>query len=373
MTTRLFLFLGLCLTSFGVALANQPFQEESATKTVFDWLSEAGGEVLEVTLESDWTNLIENRKTDLEITGNFMFEPLNGEAQKLEVDVALRGKFRRRVCAFPPVKIKFPKKELKEKGLKTHNDIKLVTHCMDDKKAGNENVLKEYLAYKLYNELTDNSFRVRLVKITYVDTAKKMPKTKRYGFLIEDTDEMAERLSGEDCDCLYPEVAKVNEALIAQMAMFQYLLGNEDWNLSMGRNLKYVITNGGKEAIPVAYDFDFSGLVNTSYALPNIDYNLQSVEDRIYLGQPVKDEILVKAIEAIRAKREHFFAIIKAFDELNANTKKEMIAYLDTCYELLSELEKAGVQQWYSVLSKGSNTLSIPLNPPAGGAKSMGK
>lgn len=371
MTTRrsLLLCLGL-LAWMGLSAYSSP-PTEAKTETVFDWLS-AGGDVLEVTLESDWSKLIENRKENLEETATLTLDDTQGEVQEMKLKVLLRGKFRRRVCAFPPVKLKFSKKELKARGLNDHNDIKLVTHCLGDKKAGNENVLKEYLAYQMYNALTPHSYRVQLVKITYVDSAKKLPKTKRYGFLIEDTDEMAERLGGEECDCMYPDVAKVNEKLITQMAMFQYLIGNEDWNLPMGRNLKYVIQKGGTKAIPVAYDFDFSGIVNTSYALANVDHNLQSVQDRVYLGHPASDPVMLAAIAKIKDLRAEFVSIIKNFDLLNGKAKKEMIAYMDTCYELIASLEEAGTRQWFATLSKGTNQLTIPV-APAGGGKALGK
>ncbi|MBX2871454.1 MAG: hypothetical protein KTR30_05125 [Saprospiraceae bacterium] len=371
MTTRYLLTLCLGLfTWIGLAAHSSP-PKEATTKTVFDWLS-AGGEVLEVTLESDWSNLIENRKKDLEEPAKLYFDDTNGTAQEVDLKVLLRGKFRRRVCAFPPVKLKFPKKDLKKRGLNNHNDIKLVTHCLGDKKAGNDNVLKEYLTYQMYNALSPKSFRVQLVKITYVDSAKKLPKTKRYGFIIEDTDEMAERLGGVECDCMYPDVAKVDEKLVAQMSMFQYLIGNEDWNLAMGRNLKYVITQGGSRAIPVAYDFDFSGLVNTSYALANVDHKLQSVLDRVYLGHPASDPIMLEAMSKIKAKRSDFETIIKDFSLLSGKGKKEMLSYLDTCYQLLEGLEGAGTRQWFATLSKGTNVLTIPVEPSARG-KAVGK
>src|SRR5690606_9238581 len=96
------------------------------------------------------------------------------------------------------------KEKLVGENIKPHNKLKLVTHCLDDKNDGQENLLKEYLAYKLYNELTDQSYRVQLIRINYVDTKGKVSKIRRYGIIIEDTDEMAERLGGEECDCLNP-------------------------------------------------------------------------------------------------------------------------------------------------------------------------
>ncbi|MBK9492182.1 MAG: hypothetical protein IPO07_27855 [Haliscomenobacter sp.] len=58
----------------------------------------------------------------------------------------------------------------------------MVTHCIENKTIGNEQLLKEFLTYRLYNLLTDKSYRVQLIQITYVDSNGK-DKEKRYGFL----------------------------------------------------------------------------------------------------------------------------------------------------------------------------------------------
>ena len=74
----------------------------------------------------------------------------------------------------------------------------MVTHC----KSGNEEyLLKEFLVYKLYNVLTDNSFRVRLVKVDYISTAKNS-KYWSYAFLIEPIDMLAERTKSVPVDLM---------------------------------------------------------------------------------------------------------------------------------------------------------------------------
>ncbi len=60
-------------------------------------------------------------------------------------------------------------------------------------------LLMEYLVYQMYNQISDHSFRTRLLKITYTDSAQKYEPVEKIppGFLIEDEDMMAERLGGE--------------------------------------------------------------------------------------------------------------------------------------------------------------------------------
>ena len=153
-------------------------------RTIFDQLLQE--DILEVTLEADLTELIENRNTEDYLPAVFTFEDMEGGRHTQEIKVKPRGKFRRRVCNFPPLMLNFSKAQLEDQGyIREFDKLKLVTHCIDDKFESKEQVMKEYLAYKMYNELTDASFRVQLVNITYVDT-RTGGKKRQMGFLIED-------------------------------------------------------------------------------------------------------------------------------------------------------------------------------------------
>ena len=96
----------------------------------------------------------------------FSFTDQSGAVQTWNIKVNLRGKFRRTRCEnLAPLKLNFKKSELKAAGLAKFDDMKLVTHCMSSKSDAKALLQKEYLAYRLYNELTENSYRVQLLKI----------------------------------------------------------------------------------------------------------------------------------------------------------------------------------------------------------------
>ena len=59
--------------------------------------------------------------------------------------------------------------------------MKVVTHC-NNSKVYSEYVLKEYLIYKIYNILSPVSFRVRLIRMKYVDTGRKNKVTESWAF-----------------------------------------------------------------------------------------------------------------------------------------------------------------------------------------------
>lgn len=339
-------------------------------KSIFDVFAQK--EMLEVTLTTDLVHLIEYRKKEIDQPATISYKNDAGGVVSYDIKITPRGKYRRRICDFPPLKLKFPKATLTEQGLSAHNDLKLVTHCIENKTIGNEQLLKEFLVYRLYNLLTDKSYRVQLVQITYVDSNGKRSKEKRYGFLIEDTDEMAERLGGLECDqCMNPNPATLDAGTERLMSIFQYMIGNTDWSLEMARNIKIVQPVAGTGTL-VPYDFDFSGIVSPSYARVNTNIGLKTVKERLYLGYPATDENLWTAINYLRSKREELVQEIRSFKPLNTNARMEMIAYIDEFFEMTTQLESKRSADLYDLLKKpsrflnGSEEEEAPTSTPKG-------
>lgn len=332
-TLTMVVILGLNLSVFGQrqSLFDQIMQEEA----------------LEITIQADFDQLVNHRNTNDYTAGNITIEKASGELFEHEIKIRPRGKFRRRICDFPPLKLKFAKQELQTAGLLKYNDFKLVTHCIDDKFSSKENVLKELLAYKVYNELTEYALRTQLVKVTYVDQTGKLGKIKRYGFLIEEIDELANRYDGEECECLNADPTLVSAKDENIMAIYQYMVGNSDWNTSLLRNIK-LITKGDGSIVPVAYDFDFSGLVDAPYAIPNPDYSLVSVKQRVFIGWEVGDEIFRENILHYFEKKAAIYDLIHNFKELSKPARMEIIEYLDTFYDDLKTLSSGSQSDLYA-------------------------
>lgn len=311
---------------------------QSASKSIFDQFYD--NDIIELTLKTDLTRLIEDRRSEEYQEAEMTFSGQNGIEETHRLKIKSRGKFRRKVCQFPPVKLNFSKSQLKTYGyIGKYDKLKLVTHCLDAKGVGNENVIKELLAYKMYSELSGYSFRVQLIAINYVDFEGRYPKLKRYGFLIEDTDEMAARLGGEECeDCLNVPSSDFVTATENEMAVFQYMIGNEDWSTTMVRNVKLVRMKEDGKVIPVPYDFDFSGMVDASYALPNSDYGLLDVKQRIFLGNKVGEDTLISTLKKFIDKKEVFYQTVSSNKLLNRPSRNYITTYLDSFYE---EIEPA--------------------------------
>lgn len=321
-----------------------------ALKSFFDYLS--GTEVPEITIEADFSLFFENRKTDEYQPATLFLDAKEGPVVTLESKIKTRGKYRRRICDFPPIKLNLPKGKLRELGLREDFDkYKIVTHCLDDKTASQENVVKEFLAYQLYNQLTPFSFRARLLKVEYVDTSGKMGRVKRYAILLEDNDELADRLQLTKCDCLNPEASEFNAPLEMTHALFQFMIGNADWTVKMARNVE-LFKNQKGEIVPVPFDFDFSGLVNAAYAVPNSDYQLTSVRQRLYLGVDRPNPEMKPIFELFRNKEPDFLAAVMQTKHLSRETRVDVADFLGTFFHEIGTLQTLPEADWAGLLTR---------------------
>ncbi|MFT4760135.1 MAG: hypothetical protein ACI9XO_000928 [Paraglaciecola sp.] len=293
-------------------------------------------EVLEITIKADLDSLKNSRRSDDYQKAHLTFKNENGQLQSWKMKLKTRGKFRRKMSAMPPLKMKFKKAELADAGLNEFNDMKLVTHAVKNKAEAKKLLMKEYLAYKIYEELTENSYRTQLVRITYKDQ-KTGIKSKNWGFLIEDTAQLADRMQAEKCDCWASLPSDFQYRAAAQMSLFQFMIGNEDFSIKNLKNVKVFRKDG--QLIPVPYDFDFSGLVNAPYATPNQNYQLKAVTDRVYLGNPQSLQELHSSRMLFYAKKQAILEIVTNFKKLDVDSKLEMRDYLKSFFDYMDTLK----------------------------------
>lgn len=312
----------------------------SGEKSIFDLMNYQ--EVLHLTLETDLSTLRANRQNISSHEAKISFKDVQGNEQRWDLKVELRGAFRRIKCTdVPPLKLNFKKSALKEAGLAKYDDLKLVPQCLSDQMAAKEALLKEYLAYKLYNEMSDYSFRVQLLRITYIDTATG-EKDKQWAFLIEDTAQLRARLEAdkmEDAFNLPVDSFHLSQARI--VAVFEYMIGNADWSFNNVRNVKFLKKKG--KVIPVPYDFDFSGMVNATYAVPNTNVGQMKIEDRVYLGFENDPGQLHSVVYHLAGKKEKIEKIVMDFKPLSYGSRLEVISYLESFFEAPEQIK---MKEW---------------------------
>ncbi len=257
-----------------------------------------------------------------------------GTAEVLPIELAQRGITRRKsdVCQFPPLRVSFTAPPPAGSLFAGQRRLKLVTHCRPAE-SFQQYVLMEYATYRLYNQVTPRSFRVRLAKIDYQsDTGK--PITSRVGFFIEDIDDVVSRTGTRGAKM--PSrigIASLSAVDSARVGVFQYMVGNLDWAMQAGPPGQYCCHNHMLIAepagiVPVPYDWDFSGLVDAPYATPPDAINVTSVRQRRYRGFCRHNDQAKAAIAAMRAQRAPLMATFAAVPGLDPRTAGKASAYI---------------------------------------------
>jgi len=255
----------------------------------------------------------------------------DGSSTKVDLPIRTRGQARRSydVCEFAPLRLEFPTDQLKGTAFAGQHAIKLGVHCRNVKEF-EQYVLREYAAYRIYDLLTPHSFRARLAKVTYVDTGSKKTLGPKYGMLIEDDSDVAKRLEGR----IITETALLSRLDMndyALMTLFEYMIGNNDVSVIKEHNVKFVQMRSGT-VYPIPYDFDYSGLVDASYALPPAGRGITNVRDRVFFGPcrtPTELDALLARFRAIRPQIAPMYDSLPDFDP---SGKKKALAYLDQFY-----------------------------------------
>jgi len=252
-----------------------------------------------------------------------------------DIRLYARGHFRRDNCTIPPIMLNFhnPTSPL----LSPLGKLKLVIGCgnsSDDEQL----ILKEFLAYKIYNLLEPKSFRAKLLKVNYRDSKSKMKSFSQYAFLIEDDDAMAARSNCYQKESLNVNTESTERNTMTMVAVYEYFISNGDWSVPGNHNTKLIYPKDDKNAMPyvVPYDFDHSGLVNASYATPNEILGTESVTERVYRGFPRDMAELQATFDIFKKQKENIYSLIMNFSQLKEKTRKEIVNYLEDFYKTIN-------------------------------------
>jgi len=248
------------------------------------------------------------------------------------IKVRARGNIRRtapEICDFPPLMLNFRIKDSEGAEFAGINKLKIVPYC----KLGYEQyILKEYLAYKLYNVLTDYSLRVRLFKITYLNSVKDKKPLTQFGFAIEPVSLMEKRTKTKELNYSAVTQRNLRPDMLDRMAIFNYMIGNTDWSVPIKHNVLLLTpakNAPANENLIVAYDFDYSGIVGTSYAIPFPNLPIKTVQERLYMAVCRSETEFANALTEFTEKKDEFYRVINTFPYITERSRKDMINYLD--------------------------------------------
>jgi len=287
-------------------------------------------------LDGDRSQESENRPAQLLVRGH------DGHPVMIPMEVRTRGNFRlqRRNCSDPPLRLDFPVSDTLGTLFDGQDDMKLVTHCRNSDRF-EQNVLEEYLAYRLYNLLSDVGFRVQLAEIVYLDSRGKREPLRRMGFLIEDEDAMGPRLQGRMIEA---EAANPSDFVLDELGLvylFQFMIGNVDWGTGTSHNIKILLDEEGYHPIP--YDFDWSGLVDAPYAGPNpltVDLHV-GVRERVYWGACLPGMDYDGLFQRFNGVRDGVLALAGRIPGLSDQNRESAVQYLEEFYDVINDPRRA--------------------------------
>ena len=259
------------------------------------------------------------------------------------ISIGTRGNFRLsgRNCNFPPIRLFFSKDEAKHSIFEHQKDLKLVTRCQSDDKEYEQYILQEEPIYRIYNMLTPYSMRTRLVKVTYADTLKKEKSVVTWAFLVEDANDVARRVGGKPFTAKRAVFDDVESKHMRLIGFFEYMIANTDWSLGALHNMKLIRSPDGFTVFPMAYDFDWSGVINPRYATPDPQLPIRNVRDRLYRGPCIRSDAEVMEItQEFTKRKDAIYALYdKQVDLLPANVKQTK-EYYDEFFKIIANPKK---------------------------------
>ena len=256
-----------------------------------------------------------------------------------EIRVEPRGVYRKQNCDMASLMLNF--KNPSSPKLSPLKKLKFVGGCSSGS-SSEELLLKEYLVYKIQNFLSPMSFRVRLLHITINDSRGKVKPFTEYAFLLEDMNDLASRNNCVEIKVKNYFTEATNREQMTFVNLFQYMIGNTDWSIPNLHNMKLMVPKNDTLAKPLSipYDFDYSGLVNASYAVPAEGLGIESVSQRLYRGFSRSYDELKTAIEVFKEKKESIMYYVDHFELCSTKCRKLMTTYLNDFYETLGNKKK---------------------------------
>jgi len=292
-------------------------------------------EIFEISLKGNTRELLNDRSEKPKYHSiTLSYKKSDGSEINIPVQMKTRGHFRKlkENCTYPPLLINFSPNSLHSTSIfKEQSKLKLVMPC-----AGDDYIVREWLAYKIYNLVTPQSFSVRLVKVKLEDSKNKKPINPFYGLLLEEEQQMAARNKATITEQKLKPYQTQQDAFL-RMAVFEYLIGNTDWSVEYLQNIKLIKTDPSSLPVTVPYDFDHSGIVNAPYAHPPEELLLKSVLERRYRGYCVTDlKIFEPTIALYNKLKEDIYDLYTNCTYLDARSLKATIKFLEAFYEAIN-------------------------------------
>ncbi len=298
-------------------------------------------EELSISISSTFSDIYRQRDKSRRYPAQIQLE------NELPVDVELQvrgnNRLKKQICDYPPLKVFFKKKNVDNTLFRKQRELKLVVAC---KRKYAEHVRIEYLVYKAFSLVSDNSFNVRWLDLSFVE-GKKIRQSP--GFFIEQKKRMGKRLALTQVQQNRISPNRLDPRAAATVDLFQFMIGNTDYSNMKApasenccHNIKLMAqkTQPDSAFIPIPYDFDNSGLVNVAYAVPPAVVGTQSVTSRRYRGLCMFSDHLPDIIDTFNTKQSDLIALFLEDPLLQKHHRSKTAKYLAGFFDILNAEKK---------------------------------
>jgi len=331
------------LLAFLLVSLAQAADDKKKTTPVF-----MSNDLLEVTIRGPFSTIMRVRSRDEELPGTLTYNDPEAVDVTLDLEIRTRGRFRHQeeVCPWAPLRLDFKKSTTKGTLFAGSDKVKMVTHCRPGSPHNTQALLKEHLAYRIFNQVTDNSFRVRLLRVTYVNSESKDRKRTYFAFLIEHREQLSKRIGVPINGAEATEIRLLDPSLTNLGSVFQYLIANTDFSpiraapdeACCHNNVLFGDQDG--ELLVIPYDFDMSGIVDAPYASPNPRFGLSSVRERLYRGRCANNSHLAASTQAFIDQKQAVLDLVSNDEHLDKRTRKKTLRFIDDFYTTIEDPKK---------------------------------
>jgi hypothetical protein len=269
---------------------------------------------ISIKLQFSIKDLKKNTTDSTYIKSSLYFKNAASQYDSIDIKLRARGNYRRTYCYYVPLKLKIKKSLASGTPFEGNKELKVVLPCSTEP-SGNDYLIKEYLAYKLYEIVSPIHFSTRLADIEFVEEKGRREKIRHVkGILIEDLKKVAKRFDGKE---MTREVHPLNHDAYTSVtnSFFQCMIGNTDFSTRLHHNDKLLFID--KKIVGIPYDFDMSGLVDADYAAvsgtENLGKEITEVTQRLYKGYKRDESIFYQVRQDFLG---HKMEMLKVADNL---------------------------------------------------------
>ncbi len=280
-------------------------------QTGFDSLF-ASSTPLHIALSVSFDKVRNSKKDSTYLKEKLYYQNFTGVMDSIDVGIKGRGNFRLKSCYYPPLWMKLKKSDTKGTVFEGNKKLKVVLPC-DNRESSNALILREFLCYKLYEEISPYAFLTRLADIDLTELRKnKNKQSKVKAIFIEDVEKTAIRLQAKSLKNIKLTPGTLNDTSAARFELFQYLISNTDWSVPYQHNSKLFVINTN-DVFSIPYDFDMSGIVDAPYAVVSEvngeSLDISHVTERLYRGYCHPADVMEYVRNEFLAKKEKLMSI----------------------------------------------------------------